>query len=151
MQVLNLHIKVNKNKVQIEFSPSTSSTTYLNTTLKQLDKLYKAKVEDLSLTLVRQMIKDNKINKYTISNFDSKVITRTNNKKTYKFQIEDSLVHITEIATQKEIFCPLNYISNFNTFSVQDFEEVILKKKRITPVRSNIETGELTFELFSED
>lgn len=147
-QLLNLNIKVNKNKVTIEWSPSSNSKTIINTTIKQLQKHYVLNIEDLSPQIVRDIVSDNILNKYTISNFDSKVITRTNKKNTYKFQVEDNLVLITEQSTKKEIFCPLNQIRNFNTFSAHDFEEILSKKQKITPVRSNIQTNELDFNIF---
>lgn len=144
-QLINLRIKVDKNKIQIEFSPSTTSTTVINTTVKQLEKKYKITIEQLSSEIVRQIIKDDKLKKYTLTDFSSQIITRTNYQKTFKFQTEDNLTHITNLNTGAELFCPSYKIKNFDSFSENDFRILLETKQKITPAKTNIQTS---FNLF---
>lgn len=149
MQNINLNIKVDKNKITIEFKPSSLKTVTIQCTEKQLLKHYKLTVEQLSPTLIRHIIKENLLKITTEIDYGTKIYTCYNKDKSFFFQIENSLVNIRYITgeTIEELFCQKNEIKDFKAFSLSDFEQLKLNKKKINPLSNNIETAETTIEL----
>lgn len=145
---INTNIKVDKNKVTIEFKPTSSNKTIIKCTVKQLLKKYKVSVENLSISIIRQIIKDKSFNLYTTISFDSKVTIQYNKEKTLKMQLEDNLAHINHISTGDEYFCPLEQIKNFYLMTEQDFIDFKTTRKPISPLTTNIETNETRIDLF---
>lgn len=146
MQQLKLSIKkLNDTDLEITYHRASDMYTTFWCTINQLKRSYKISIEELSPLICRKIIKDNKFRMECTVDFSSKVTTSWSQDKQFKFQLEDGLIHILHLPTQREIFAPLNTIPNYYKLKPKAFEKM-LQKKKIVAVNTRIDTFDFNLE-----
>ncbi|HWY35527.1 MAG TPA: hypothetical protein VNX68_12850 [Nitrosopumilaceae archaeon] len=147
MEIINLRVTQNsKDDVTIEYSPNTMSKNEFTCKLWELKKFYLIEtISDLSPNLIRRIIRDNYFEVVKTTSFDSKVVSIKNKRGDYSFQIEDSLVCITQIKDRQELFVSKDQISNYWTFKPKNWDKLKESKKKLTPLTNNMVTSDSDF------
>lgn len=143
MQNTSLNIKVEGRNITIEFLPSSLRKHTIKCTINQFYKKYRCTVEDISVSLVRTMVKDKVFKQTTELYFPSTIKISYNKEKNLKLQEEDGLAHVSSLINPAdEYFIPSEDISDFYNMDMYDFEDLKSKRKVVTPLTTNIETNE---------
>ncbi len=148
MQNYQLDIRiVGDDHIQIKFKASSCVSYEFFCHTSDLVKYNLKNVEELSITIIRQMIKTPAFDVTKTINYDSSVIYFENNKKTLSFQIEDGLAMVTKKDTQEEVFFSIQdkTIDQLRQFNLRNFNSLKKKRKKITPLSTRIETSESNF------
>ncbi len=149
MQNYKLDIRVVKDdQYEIEFHSSDVTKYTFKCDQAYLSSQNIGSVEDLTISMIRKIIKYNHIHIVKEVKFDSSVISFKNKLKNIQFQIEDGLVLMRKLkGDQEEFFFPLNNksIDQLKSYTLTNFNSLKKKKKKIVPLTTRIETLETNF------
>jgi hypothetical protein len=146
MENISLKVIVEEGEnVTVIFQPSSLIKNTFSCKLWQLKKQYLIEtVSDISPTLVRRIIKDNRFKVIKEISFDSKVIVETTKSGRYELQTEDGVMLVKNLKTGEELFAERELIANAWNFTDKHWSELVeyRKSKKIVPLTHNIETNE---------
>ena len=146
MEQLQLNIKNDNGNVQIEYSPCFNSKTIIYCTTKQLKSNYKVHfLNDISISLVRRILKEGRYKTEQVNTFNSIIITKNSFKKRYSFQIDGSCVLITNNNTKEELWSDINKIKDFWLFNEKNWKSLKEKKKNFVPISHDFLTNDNNF------
>lgn len=144
MQNYQLDIRVtNDTNYQVTFKSSSCVVYNFECDQDQLSNWYSlANIEDLTISMVRKIIKDKRFYVIKTISYDSSVIYFTNYKRTIEFQVEDGLALATNIKAQDEVFFSMQgrTIEQLKNYTLINFNSLKRKRKKITPLSTRIET-----------
>ncbi len=141
MENILIKVKSDKQKLFIEFKTNSTNAYYITTTKNELKTKYGVEHYQLNYDILKAIAKERRIKRIEqVLSFDS--VVRILQNKLYKFQIEGSLVLISNLKTGEELFTDTKVIKNYLSFKESDFLKLKEDKQKITPAFHNIKTNE---------